>query len=208
MQLPSPPWCTGQETHPNSVPPSSWINLLQLLQIPKYCLGCTGWCKLLVHEVEAPGRVGDATIWNKSHLKTAPDDDKLSALERWTTLGSNMPVPSLITADFTFALSLTDQGWWSHTKRKTELVNKEFLITGCQELGELLKMPSVFSPPDLEFISQKAMHVHPKRVSTMVLSTLDLHKFLCAMKDQQYAGPRAVDRRGAQPWTCSWWKAK
>ena len=42
-------------------------------------------------------------------------------------------------------------------------------------------------------IYQRAMQVHPERVSTMVLATLALHNFLRAMKDQQYAGPRAVD---------------
>ena len=42
-------------------------------------------------------------------------------------------------------------------------------------------------------IYQRAMQVHPERVSTMVLATLALHNRLRAMKDQQYAGPRAVD---------------
>ena len=42
-------------------------------------------------------------------------------------------------------------------------------------------------------ICQRAMQVDPERVSTMVLATLALHNRLRAMKDQQYAGPRAVD---------------
>ena len=62
--------------------------------------------KFIYYEVGAPGRVGDATIWNKSPLKTALDDDKLYAPDPRTTPGRSRPIPSLIAADSAFALSL------------------------------------------------------------------------------------------------------
>ena len=145
--------------------------------------------KFIYYEVGAPGRVGDATIWNKSPLKTALDDDKLHAPDRRTTPGSNTPISSLIAADSAFALSprLMKPYPEKNSTRGQRLFNDRLPRARRVIKNAFGILASRFG------IYQRAMQVRPERVSTMVLATLALHNFLRAMKDQQYAGPRAAD---------------
>ena len=167
---------------------SRYFNYLRFHSIVLFALVDADY-KFVYFEVGAPGRTGDATIWNVSPLKQQLQDNTLHAPPSLATPDTNRAIPSLIVADSAFALGSTvmkpyperNITWQERTfnyrlSRARRIVENAFGILACR-----------FA------VYQSAMKVDPKRVQVFILATLALHNFLRNSKDQQYCGASAVD---------------
>ena len=145
--------------------------------------------KFLYYEVGAPGRVGDATIWNNSPFKAALESHSLPVPDPRTTPNSNTPIPSLIVADSAFALSAKLMKPYSDRGSTREQRVFNYRLSRARRIVE-----NAFGILAARFgVYQRAMLCQPSTVKKIILATLTLHNFLRVCKDQQYAGNRAVD---------------
>jgi hypothetical protein len=145
--------------------------------------------RFLYQEVGAPGRIGDATIWNHSAVKQAMENGTLNTPPpKATPNDPNTWIPSLLVADSAFSLSPTlmkpfpdrnitpDQRIFNYRlSRARRIVENSF--------GHLTNRFGIY---------QKPIRACPLTARKMVKATLVLHNFL-RDNDRQYFGPRAVD---------------
>lgn len=145
--------------------------------------------KFVFVDVGAPGRYGDATIWNQSVLKQRLEGETLNAPAATLLPGSDVPIPSLIVADAAFALSARVMKPFPDRDMTREKRVFNYRLSRARRVVE-----NAFGILTSRFgVLQSSMNTHPDAVVKTVQACVVLHNFLRRMGDSKYNGVGMVD---------------